>query len=200
LELYVAGATALLEEQQLQLATHFGCDAQQFKKKSVNVSDVGSVVWNEVQDKAKLKVIPYTGHIVATELEKPPPFGWDDRVERSQADRYLPHMRKYLPMSTWDYELVDVANRHPTLLRVRGLAKQTGYDFSGTSDVAIVLKQSARIDQPAGGLRIVFELKRNASQDDHYQALITLLLSNQLSGSLKPIVVVTDLNEHYCCY
>jgi len=58
LELYVAGATALLEEQQLQLATHFGCDAQQFKKKSVNVSDVGSVVWNEVQDKAKLKVIP----------------------------------------------------------------------------------------------------------------------------------------------
>ena len=103
-------------------------------------------------------------------------------------------------MSTWDYELVDVANRHPTLLRVRGLAKQTGYDFSGTSDVAIVLKQSARIDQPASGLRIVFELKRNASQDDHYQALITLLLSNQLSGSLKPIVVVTDLNEHYCFY
>jgi len=74
------------------------------------------------------------------------------------------------------------------------------YQFSGTSDVAIVLKQSARIDQPAGGLRIVFELKRNASQDEHYQALLRLLLSNLLSDSLKPIVVVTDLNEHYCFY
>ena len=46
----------------------------------------------------------------------------------------------------------------------------------------------------------MFELKRTVSQDDHYQALITLLLSNLLSGSLKPIVVVTDLNEHYCFY
>ena len=46
----------------------------------------------------------------------------------------------------------------------------------------------------------MFELKKKASRDDHYQALITLLLSNQLSGCLKPIVIVTDLNEHYCFY
>lgn len=123
--MYVAGAIALPEEQQLKLDTVYGYVTQQLMKKSVSVSDVGSVVWNEVQANAKLKVIPYTGHIVATELEKPPPFGWDDCVERSRADRYLPHMRKHLPMSTWDDELVDVANRHPTLLRARGLAKQT---------------------------------------------------------------------------
>ena len=83
---------------------------------------------------------------------------------------------------------------------VKSLAKQVGYEFSGTTDVAIVLKQSARIDQPASGLRIVFELKGKAIREDHYQALILFLLSNELSGCLKPIVIVTDFNEHYCFY
>ncbi|DBB16103.1 TPA: hypothetical protein ACH3X3_003466 [Trebouxia sp. C0006] len=138
--------------------------------------------------------------MVIIELEKPPPFGWDDRSERTQADQYMPHMTKYLPMSTRDYQLVDIANHHPTMLSVKSLAKQLGYEFSSTTDVAIVLRQAACIDQPANGLRIVFELKKKASRDDHYQALITLLLSNQLSGCLKPIVIVTDLNEHYCFY
>jgi len=110
------------------------------------------------------------------------------------------HMGKYLPVNTQDYQLVDVANHHPTMLSVKSLAKRLGYEFSGTIDVAIVLKQAARIHQPANGLRIVFELKKKASREDHYQALITLLLSNQLSGRLKPIVIVTDLNEHYCFY
>ena len=48
--------------------------------------------------------------------------------------------------------------------------------------------------QPASGLRIAFELKKVISRQDHYQAL----LSNELSGRLNPIVIVTDLNEHYC--
>ncbi len=110
------------------------------------------------------------------------------------------HMGKYLPMNTQDYQPVDVANHHPTMFSVKSLAKRLGYEFSGTIDVAIVLKQAARIHQPANGLRIVFELKKKASREDHYQALIMLLLSNQLSGRLKPIVIVTDLNEHYCFY
>lgn len=83
---------------------------------------------------------------------------------------------------------------------VKSLAKQVGYEFSGTTGMAIVLKQSARIDQPASGLRIVFELKRKTMREDHYQALILFLLSNGLSGCLTPIVIVTDFNEHYCLY
>ena len=197
---YGAGATGLSEEQLLRLDTLFGYVERQVKKKSVSVSKIGSVVWNEIQENARLTVIPYSGRMVIIELEKPPPFGWDDRSERTQADQYMPHMAKYLPMSTRDYQLVDIANHHPTMLSVKSLAKQLGYEFSGTTDVAIVLRQAACIDQLANGLRIVFELKKKASRDDHYQALITLLLSNQLSGCLKPIVIVTDLNEHYCFY
>ena len=42
--LYGAGATGLAEEQLLRLDTLFGYVERQFKKKSVSVSKVGSVV------------------------------------------------------------------------------------------------------------------------------------------------------------
>ena len=48
--------------------------------------------------------------------------------------------------------------------------------------------------QPDSGLRIAFELKKVISPQGHYQAL----LSNELSGCVTPVVIVTDLNEHYC--
>ncbi len=198
--MYVAGASAVFEEQQFKLDTVIGYVEQQFKKKSVSILKVGSEVWNEIQANATLRVSPYSGHITATELEKPPPFVWDGCLGRTQADRYMSHMRKYLPMNTQDYQLVDVANHHPTMLSNKSRFKRLGYEFSGTTDVAIVHKQAARLHQPACGLRIVFELKEKPSRENHYQALITLLLSNQLSGRLKPIVIVTDLNEHYCLH
>ncbi len=196
----IAGASALSEEQQFQLDTVLDYVEQQFKNKPVSISNVGSEIWYEIQANARLRVVPYCGDVIATELEKPPPFVWDDSSQTSQADWYMPYMKKYLPMNTQDYQLVDVANHHPTMLNIKSLAKQLGYEFSGTTDVAIVIKQAAYVHQPAVGLRIVFLLKKKASREDYYHALITLLLSNQLSGSLKPMVVVTDLNEHYCFY
>lgn len=81
--LYGAGATGLSEEQLLQLDTLFGYVERQVKKKSVSLSKVGSVVWNEIQENPRLTVIPYSGRMVIMELEKPPPFGWDDRLERT---------------------------------------------------------------------------------------------------------------------
>ena len=72
--LYGAGATGLAEEQLLRLDTLFGYVERQVKKKSVSLSKVGSVVWNEIQENARLTVIPYSGRMVIIELEKPPPF------------------------------------------------------------------------------------------------------------------------------
>jgi len=75
--LYGAGATGLSEEQLLRLDPLFGYVERQVKKKSVSLSKVGSVVWNEIQENARLTVIPYSGRMVVIELEKPPPFGWE---------------------------------------------------------------------------------------------------------------------------
>ncbi|DBA92684.1 TPA: hypothetical protein ACH3X1_002895 [Trebouxia sp. C0004] len=57
-------ATGLSEEQLLRLDTLFGYVERQVKKKSVSLSKVGSVVWNEIQENARLTVIPYSGRMV----------------------------------------------------------------------------------------------------------------------------------------
>jgi len=51
-----------------------------------------------------------------------------------------------LPMTKQDCQLMDTANRFFTVLSMQRLAKHSGYAFSGMADVAIVLKQAARID------------------------------------------------------
>lgn len=98
---------------------------------AVSVSKVDSGIWQEVATKAQLTVKPYTGEVSATEHEEPAMFGWDDRLERSQADRYMPHMNKILSFDPRRYQLVDAANHHTLLLSVKGLADQLGYEFKG---------------------------------------------------------------------
>ncbi|KAL3151394.1 hypothetical protein ABBQ38_013222 [Trebouxia sp. C0009 RCD-2024] len=86
------------------------------------------------------------------------------------------------------------------MLSVSSLADKLGYEISGTTDVAVVLRHAARINQPANGLRIVLGLKKKRDSSNHFQAMITLLLSNLLSCPLKPIVVLTDLRDDYTFY
>ena len=191
----------LTDHQQSRLDKVFSFVEQQAnRKKVVRISDVGSTVWQRVQAKAHLAVSPYHGTFAVTEEDAPPKFSWDERLERVQADRYMPHLNRYFPVSKREYQWIDAANHHQRLFNVSSLAHQFGYEFAGTTDVAIVLRQAARIGQPATGLRVVFELKKKHSNDDHYQALITLLMSNVLSGPLKPIVILTDLAADYVFY
>ena len=168
--------------------------------KFIRVSDVGSTAWEKIQRKAGLTVSPYSGSFEAPRLEPPSQFGWDDRLERAQAERYMPYLNSCLPFDKRAYQLVDAANKHPKMLSVSSLADELGYEISGTTDVAFVLRHAARINQPANGLRIVFELKKKRDNSNHFQAMITLLLSNLLSCPLKPIVVLTDLREEYTFY
>ena len=168
--------------------------------KSIHVSSVGSTAWEKIQRKAGLTVRPYNGSFAAPELEQPPKFGWDDRLERAQAERYMPYLSTYLPFSKQAYQLVDAANNHPNMLSVSGLVNELGYEISGTTDVAIVLRRAAQINQPANGLRIVFELRKKRDDKAHFQAMVTLLLSNLLSGPLKPIVILTNLGDEYTFY
>jgi len=57
----------------------------------------------------------------------------------------MAHMRKYLPMTVHDCQLMDAANHFFTVLSMQRLAKHSGYACSGMADVAIVPKQAARI-------------------------------------------------------
>ncbi|KAG5183551.1 hypothetical protein JKP88DRAFT_245190 [Tribonema minus] len=82
-------------------------------------------------------------------------------------------------------------------LNVSGAADILGYDFRGTPDAVLVLRASWRWPQAA--LRVVFVVRKQllVISDANYQAMVTLLLANIHSSRLKPIVILTDLNEAY---
>ena len=134
---------ALSEEQQSRLEAVFGLVEGMTAPKSIRVSKAGSSAWKKIQRKAGLTVSPYSGNFVAPELEQPPKFGWDDRLERAQAEQYMPYLNTYLPFNQRAYQLVDAANKHPNMLSVSSLADQLGYEISGTTDVAIVLRRNS---------------------------------------------------------
>lgn len=96
---------------------------------SVCVSDVNSDVWQTVESNARLAVTPFVGDIKASRMSDPPPFGWDDRLEKAQADRYMPYLNGILGWKGRQYQLVDAANNYPKMLTTRG--SQLGVNFSG---------------------------------------------------------------------
>ena len=155
---------ALSEEQQSCLEAVFSFVEGMATPKFIRVSKVGSTAWEKIQRKAGLTVSPYSGNFEAPKLEPPPKFGWDDRLERAQAERYMPYLNTCLPFNKRAYQLVDAANKHPNMLSVSSLADKLGYEILCTTDVAIVLRRAAQINQPANGLRIVFELKKKGQQ------------------------------------
>lgn len=190
----------LSEEQQSRLEAVYKLVEGMATPKSIRVSEVGSVAWEKIQRKAGLTVRPYSGNFEVPKIEPPPKFDWDDCPERAQAERYMPYLDKCLPFNRQAYQLVDAANKHPSMLSVSSYADKLGYEIVGTTDVAVVLRPAAQIDQPANGLRIVLELVKERDDRKHFQAMITLVLSNLHSCPLKPIVILTDLRDDYVFY
>lgn len=100
---FLGGYAQLPQEQLLQLIQVFSYVEQQSSKKAVRISDVGSVVWQKVQVKAHLAVSPYSGTFVVTDVAQPDRFDWDDRIEKAQADRYMPYLNNNLPVNKREY-------------------------------------------------------------------------------------------------
>lgn len=70
-------------------------------------------------------------------------------------------------MTVQDCQLMAAANHLCIELSMQQrLAKHLGYK-AGTADVAVVLKQTARIDHSANGLCIASQLKRQANRENH---------------------------------
>lgn len=76
----------------------------------------------------------------------------------------MPHLNTCLPFDKRAHQLVDAASKHPNMLSVSSLADKLGYEILGTTDVAVVLRRAAQINQPANSLHIVLELKKKQQQ------------------------------------
>ena len=93
-------------------------------------------------------------------------------------------------------QLVDAATKDPHMSSTSSLR----YEFVGRTDVAVVLRRAAQINQPANGSLIVLELKTKRHNSEHFQAMITLFLSTWISHPLKSNVVLTDLGDDNVFY
>eukprot|EP00891_Asterochloris_glomerata_P008798 jgi/Astpho2/8798/Aster-05441 len=146
-------------------------------EKSVHISKAGTSVWDAVQGRAKLKVKTFNGTIPVTPRQVPA-FGWDERLERTQADRYMPHLHKFVRLQDRELCLIDTANHHTQLLVDVQHQNQLGYKFRGTTDVAVVTRAAIQAHSPQIGLRLLFELKKRPDAAAVAQAKIFLLLAN----------------------
>ncbi len=124
------------------------------------------------------------------------------------AHRCLEHLQSVLPLTedvaqhlTWhnctsDNNLLTVDDKEDVL----GFNK-----ISGTSDVAVITAASSKTGYERKGLCTLFELKKpeslkNQPNKAKNQAVCQLVLANMLSRKLKPVVVLTDLQDQWFLY
>lgn len=197
--LYCAGLSSAVPEKLLQDLTEYLAEqkAKQKSKKSVCLSSVSQSIWDTLQRQEGLKM---TFKAIGSEpkcLSDLPAFGWDDRLEKSQADRYIVHLNQIKRGREW--KLIDAANKHPTLLS----GSFGGWNFKGTTDVAFVHRTASRIMERSG-LKCIFELKKELRGGGHQKAciqtVICLVMANLFAPQFKPCAVLTDLDDTWSLF
>ena len=119
-----------------------------------------------------------------------PAFQWSDENENQQSDRYLQYLRSNLSVPR--HLSVE---RAPVSLLDTFKSRYLPFDIRGTSDVMVVERASGIL--PVFGIRMLLELKKNRPDaKDGYQAMGELLAADQHTP-FTPIVVLTDLAEHW---
>ncbi|KAK9810832.1 hypothetical protein WJX73_010692 [Symbiochloris irregularis] len=186
-----AAGAALPEKQAEQLQALYD---QLQKAQAVNISTVGSSVWNEVAEKGGLTT--EMGEFAACSATKrTESFGWDDSDECAQADRYIPHLKKTVDLGSRQLAWYN-ASDNSTLLST-DCSNVLGKVFRGTTKVLISDRSAISVQHPQSRSYIAWELKKKIAAADYLQAKVTLLCSNIHSPKTKPVVVLTDLSDEW---
>ncbi len=83
---------------------------------------------------------------------------------------------------------VDTVEEHPRLLLYYGLST-LGFEFDGTTDLAVANKSAIRVGKPELGLRLLFDLRKTITKSDIMKAQARVLLGNLLSPDQRPMMV-----------
>lgn len=167
-ELNCAGlqtGVCLTGEQAVQLAE---IHEDLIERRSVNISDVNSSKWEEVRASSKLEVKVWEKPIQPSRelktADQVPPFGWTGDWERTQADRYGPHIQSCISTPR-NVQWIDAANSYPKLLET-GKHSSLPFALKGSIDYAAVKRASVRARLPITGLKALFELKKAVSSGE----------------------------------
>ena len=135
---------------------------EMLERRSVNITDINSSKWEEVRACSKLEVRVRSKPIQPSQMLKTadqvPHFAWTGGLERTQAERYGPHIQSCIATPR-DMQWIDAANSYPLLLET---AKCSSLPFAlkGTTHYAAVQRASIKARLPLTGLRALFALKK----------------------------------------
>ncbi|CAI2172303.1 16209_t:CDS:2 [Funneliformis geosporum] len=120
-------------------------------------------------------------------------FGWDERNERAQNDRYIPHLNQILRIGTYrTLTIFDPTSNADFFTTDAGI--YLPLRLAGTTDAVVVDRFSVAAMFPDCHIRIVLELKKRVENKDRYQALAKLTTSD-LRSNHAVLTVLTDLND-----
>ncbi|PKK67819.1 hypothetical protein RhiirC2_783024 [Rhizophagus irregularis] len=141
------------------------------QKSKVDISKIKYSEWEKIRMSTGLKFEAID--LKLKQETKNNAFQWDDRTEREQKDRYLPHLRKLLQISKYrKLEIYDTTNNN-NFLSIRDDTLQI--KLIGTTDAA---------------------LKKSISDGNLYQALAELT-ARDLKSIHAVLAVLTDLRDDW---
>lgn len=115
--------------------------------------------------------------------------------------RYMPCLKSLFPLvGSRGYPLVwlEAGNKRQNLLDLKGHEASLYYSsITGNADAVIITQASELAKCPREGLCVLFELKQAVTEQSLYQAACQLVLAAVLSPQWQPVVVLTDLAEHW---
>ena len=116
---------------------------------------------------------------------------------------YMKYLKKHVaplvPGEAGDYlEWLPGGTNNKQLLSLTGREDVLHYhNIRGNTDAAVITRASRKAKSARIGLCMLFELKRGVEDRHIYQALCQLMLANTLSSSKRPVMVLTDLKDHW---
>ena len=123
---------------------------------------MNSSKWEEVREHSRLEVEVWKKPLQPSQrlksADKVLLFGWTDALEKTQADRYGPHIKSCIS-SPRDVQWIDAANHYPKLLET-AKGRVLPFTLKGTTDYAAVDREAVAARMPLLGLRVLFELKK----------------------------------------
>jgi len=197
-----AGAAGLTKE---ELVDAFVQAQKRAKSDQVSISQFNAGHWGRMSERLGVKLELCPSHQLAVARDagaaSMEAFHWTDVPEPAQADRYLPYLKQLIPFDGQRrYPLVwlEAGSMNKGLLDLQGFEDRLYYSsITGNADVVIITRDSYDAKCPREGLCMLFELKKEVELNAVFQAACELIAAAILSPSWQPIVVLTDLAEHW---
>ncbi|CAG8486929.1 30764_t:CDS:2 [Gigaspora margarita] len=167
------------------------------EKSSIHISCITEGYWMKIQEfigidyQSTTREREFPNLNLGLNDERIDAFGWTDAIERTQSDRYKPHLTNILRLDT--FRTLDPTSddgflsTNTDILPIR---------LSGTTDLVIVDRHSIASRAQEKHIRVLFELKKAVNKKHTFQTVAKLISADLIS--MHPVfAILTDLIDDW---